>query len=129
MDRRGRTVAAGVVVAGVVVTGAALVVPRAAAGAGPGEPGPGGEGTTLRFDVRFSPFQLVDVGEPGMSAGDAIVFHDTLLQGGREVGEVGSCVVVEPTPLANCTGVVRLGEQGTVTLRSSTHRRPRRPSR
>jgi hypothetical protein len=45
-----------------------------------------------------------------------LVFHDTLLQHGREIGdEVGSCVVVDPSGLANCTGVVRLGEEDTIT--------------
>jgi len=33
---------------------------------------------TLRFDVQFSDFFLVDVGEPNLSLGDYAVFHDLL---------------------------------------------------
>jgi hypothetical protein len=33
---------------------------------------------TLRFDVQFSDFFLVDVGEPNLSLGDYVVFHDLL---------------------------------------------------
>jgi hypothetical protein len=71
---------------------------------------------TLTFDVRFSPFNYTDLGQPGPSAADVIVFHDTLFQHGRRVGdEVGSCVLVDPSGLANCTAVVRLGQEDTLT--------------
>jgi len=72
--------------------------------------------TTLRFHVEFSPFNLIDVGRPGFSDGDEIVFHDTLLQKGDRVGdELGSCVVVdEGGALANCTMVIRLA-RGNIT--------------
>jgi hypothetical protein len=71
---------------------------------------------TLTFDVRFSPFNYTDLGPAGPSAADVIVFHDTLLQHGRRVGdEVGSCVLVDPAGLANCTAVVRLGQEDTLT--------------
>ena len=36
---------------------------------------------TLRFDVQFSDFFLVDVGEPNLSLGDYTVFHDLLFWG------------------------------------------------
>jgi hypothetical protein len=71
---------------------------------------------TLRFDVETSPFNYTDLGTPGPSAADVIVFHDRLLVDGHEVGhEVGSCVVIEPTGLSNCTAVVTLDGQGTIT--------------
>jgi hypothetical protein len=71
---------------------------------------------TLRFDVRFSPFDYTDLGKPGPSAADVIVFHDTLFTNGRRVGdEVGSCIVVEASGLSNCTGVVSLDGRGTLT--------------
>jgi hypothetical protein len=71
--------------------------------------------TTLQFHVTFSPFHLTDIGEPGLSAGDLIDFHDVLSRNGRRVGdEVGSCVVVDASGLSNCTGVVRLGDD-TIT--------------
>jgi hypothetical protein len=70
-------------------------------------------GRRLHFDVRFSPFTLVDVDGSGphdISAGDEIVFHDRLLMHGHQVGdEGGSCVIVDAdAALANCTGVIRL---------------------
>jgi hypothetical protein len=72
---------------------------------------------TLQYDVQFSPFSYTDLGEAGPSAADVIVFHDTLSQRGRQAGdEVGSCVVVDPTGLSNCTGVVRLGDQDLITF-------------
>jgi hypothetical protein len=70
----------------------------------------GSNSTDLRFHVKFSPFNLIDLGAPGFSDGDEIVFHDTLLTSGRQVGdELGSCVVVDAAvALANCTMVIRL---------------------
>jgi hypothetical protein len=70
----------------------------------------------VQFDVQFSPFNYTDLGQQGPSAPDAIVFHDTLLQHGRQVGdEVGSCVIVDPTGLSNCTAVMRLGHDDTIS--------------
>jgi hypothetical protein len=68
---------------------------------------------TLRFDVRFSPFNLIDVDHSGaqtFTTGDEIVFHDKLFVDERRVGDQGgSCVIIDGTAgLANCTGVVRL---------------------
>ncbi|WP_343994886.1 hypothetical protein [Terrabacter terrae] len=71
---------------------------------------------TMTFHVQFSPFNYTDLGAPGPSAADVIVFHDRLQQSGKTVGdEVGSCVLVDKQGLANCTGVVRLGNRGTIT--------------
>jgi hypothetical protein len=68
---------------------------------------------TLHFDVRFSPFDLIDVDHSGaqdFSNGDEIVFHDQLFSHQRRVGDQGgSCVIIDGSVgLANCTGVVRL---------------------
>jgi hypothetical protein len=72
---------------------------------------------TQSFHVLFSPPNYTDLGPPGASAADVIVFHDQLQQGGRTVGdEVGSCVLVEATGLSNCSGVVRLTSRGTITF-------------
>jgi hypothetical protein len=94
-----------------------LVLGAATAGATPETAGnDGDDDVTLRFDVETSPFSYTDLGEPGPSAADVIVFHDTLLRNGRQVGhEVGSCVVVEPSGLSNCSAVVTLDGQGTIT--------------
>jgi len=97
-----------------VLVAAAVVVVGATAAADSGDTGDGE--VTLRFDVETSPFSYTDLGEPGPSAADVIVFNDRLLQDGREVGhEVGSCVVVEASGLANCTAVVTLDDRGTIT--------------
>jgi hypothetical protein len=71
----------------------------------------------MTFQVKFSPFNYTDLGDPGPSAADVIVFHDELLQSSRHVGdEVGSCVLVDATGLSNCTGVMRLDGRGTITF-------------
>jgi hypothetical protein len=107
-----------VVALGTLVVAAALLVPAAVASAGADAPrGAHGHGSTLHFDVEFSPFELVDVGEPGLSAADVIVFDDVLLRDGQRVGGMaGTCVAIDATPLANCTGVVTLDEQDTITF-------------
>jgi hypothetical protein len=60
---------------------------------------------TLQFDVVFSPFFYLDLGDKGPSLGDELVFHDLLFSHGKRVGEDGgSCVLVEPArTLVNCT--------------------------
>ena len=76
-----RSVAAGCVVAALalVLQGSALT-----AGASPAE---GGQTSrALTFDVLFSPFDYTDLGQPGPSSADVIVFHDTLKQAGRASG-------------------------------------------
>jgi hypothetical protein len=102
------------VVASALVVGAATAT--ATAGPPAGDDSARDREVTLRFHVETSPFNYTDLGEPGPSAADVIVFHDTLFQQGREVGhEVGSCVLVEPSGLSNCTAVVTLDGQGTIT--------------
>ena len=72
---------------------------------------------TLRFHVVFSPFNYTDLGTPGVSAADVIVFHDQLHEKGKWAGdEVGSCVVVDPTGLSNCTAVIQLKGRGTIAF-------------
>jgi hypothetical protein len=83
---------------------------------------------TLRFDVQFSPFHLVDVGEPGLSLGDYPVFHDLLFAHGKQVGdEGGTCPVVDVSQgLIHCTGTIRLSGgqitfQGLTTTAATKH--------
>jgi hypothetical protein len=74
-------------------------------------------GRTMTFHVLFGPFNYTDLGAPGPSAADVIVFHDQLLQGAKAVGdEIGSCVLVDATGLSNCTGVMQLENRGTITF-------------
>jgi hypothetical protein len=67
----------------------------------------------MRFTVSFSPFNYTDLGQPGPSAADVIVFHDQLSQDGTTVGDE---VVIDATGLSNCTGVIRLEGRGTLTF-------------
>jgi hypothetical protein len=63
-------------------------------------------GRTLHFEVEFSPFFFLDLGEPGPSMGDQIVSHDVLLdETGQQVGHDGvSCVLTDPAGAeAECT--------------------------
>ena len=108
---------------GTAVVASALLVSGATAGADPGR-GEGGHGigdgdgreVVLEFHVVTSPFSYTDLGEPGPSAADVIVFDDRLQRDGVDVGhEVGSCVVVDPSGLSNCSAVVTLDGEGTVT--------------
>jgi hypothetical protein len=100
--------------AGTALVGSAVLVQGSVASASSGDPAGDGQSTVV-FDVVFSPFNYTDLGEPGPSAADLIVFHDTLLQDGREVGhEVGSCVVVDADGLASCTAVLTLDGRGTL---------------
>jgi hypothetical protein len=120
-EERAMPKTARVLTVGAALVGSALVVGAATAGAtsGPSDDhrdGGHGHEVTLRFDVETSPFDYTDLGAPGPSAADVIVFHDTLFTDGQEVGrEVGSCVVVEPSGLSNCTAVITLYGQGTIT--------------
>ena len=103
------TTGAGVAALALLLQGSALT---SSATPGQGDPGP-----NTTFHVVFSPFNYTDLGVPGPSAADVIVFHDELQQGGATVGdEVGSCTLVDADGLANCTGVIRLGERGTLTF-------------
>jgi hypothetical protein len=71
----------------------------------------------MTFHVVFEPFNYTDLGAPGPSAADVIVFHDQLFQNGKAVGdEVGSCILVDATGLSNCTAVIRLERRGTITF-------------
>jgi hypothetical protein len=105
-----------VVSVGAALVAAVLLIPGAGASADPSDDG-SGRGRTLQFDVVFSPFNYTDFGEPGFSPPDVIVFHDTLLQDGEPVGhQVGSCVLVDTSGTANCTGVITLDGRGTITF-------------
>ena len=76
-----------------------------------------GRGRTMTFHVVFEPFNYTDLGAPGPSAADVIVFHDQLIQNGEAVGdEVGSCVLLDETGLSNCSGVMQLEDRGTITF-------------
>jgi hypothetical protein len=102
--------------AGAVVMASALLLQGAAASADDGDHGHR-DRVTLTFDVETGPFDYTDLGDPGPSAADVIVFYDRLFARGHRVGhEVGSCTVVEASGRANCTGVVTLRGRGSITF-------------
>jgi hypothetical protein len=77
-------------------------------------------GRTLHFEVEFSPFFFLDLGDPGPSMGDQIVSHDVLLdETGTQVGHDGvSCIVTDPSgPEAECTATFDL-PGGQITTQS-----------
>jgi hypothetical protein len=86
---------------------------------------PAHPGKTLRFDVVFSPFFVVDVGEPNLSLGDYTVFHDQLFSHGERVGdEGGTCPIVDVDQgLIHCTGTIRLSG-GQITYQGLTTTAP-----
>jgi hypothetical protein len=105
-----------IVAAGGTIAAAALLLQGSALTASANPERDPMSGRTTTFRVIFSPFNYTDLGAPGTSAADIIVFHDQLQQGGKAVGdEVGSCTLVDSDGLANCTGVVRFGKRGTIT--------------
>jgi len=110
-----RTVLTGAVIAALLVLIGGVSI--AAANPRSGGSGHDGGGRKLRFDVEFSPFTLIDVGEAGPSLGDMLVFHDKLLVKGKQVGEEGgTCPIVDVAQsLVNCTGTVRL-RAGQITF-------------
>ena len=97
----------------------------AIAGAAP-KAKPADKAGTLRFDVQFSPFHLVDAdGDNNPSLGDYVVFHDLLLTDGRPVGdEAGTCPLVDlEQGLIHCTGTIRL-PAGQLTFQGLTTTAP-----
>ena len=80
---------------------------------------------TLRFDVQFSDFFVVDVGEPNISLGDYTVFHDLLFSHGKRVGDDGgTCPIVDVGQgLIHCTGTIRLAG-GQITFQGLTTTAP-----
>ncbi len=102
---------------GVLLAASVLLFQGSVLGAAIGNDGGGTSGHTLTFHVVFAPFNYTDLGAPGPSAADVIVFHDQLFKGTKAVGdEIGSCVLVDATGLSNCTGVMQLKNRGTITF-------------
>lgn len=80
--------------AAVAAAGIAVIFAVAASDSG-GAATPGSR--TVSFGVRFSPFNLLDLGAPGLSEGDQVLFKDVLVgAAGTPVGHDGGfCVVTK----------------------------------
>jgi Allene oxide cyclase barrel like domain len=117
---------------GLAALSAVWLTQPASAGAGSEVVAPARTASTLKLDVDFSPFFLLDFNRNGVrvvhdvrkaapSKGDQTIFHDKLLRDGRAVGhEDGACTVTRITPTAdpiklNCVGSVVL-PRGQITF-------------
>jgi allene oxide cyclase-like protein len=98
-----------IVALGVVVPGSALAGSKH-----------GGK-DTLRLTATEIQSEFLDLGSPGPSLGDELVFSERLSQNGREVGESGVvCVVTHTVPpydvlTFHCVGTLSL-RKGQITL-------------
>jgi hypothetical protein len=81
----------------------------------------GGKGTkVLRLTAEEIQSEFIDLGTPGPSLGDELVFSETLFKSGREVGESGVVCTVVKAPLYDaqsfhCVGTLSL-RKGQITL-------------
>jgi hypothetical protein len=122
------------------VAAVGLTQPADPADAGPA---PARTASTLKLDVHFSPFLLLDFGANGVrvvrdprkaapSKGDQTIFHDQLLRNGKAVGhEDGVCTVTkltagaDPIKLSCSVSVVlpggQLAFQGFATAAPTKH--------
>jgi hypothetical protein len=112
---------------GVGIAAAALVIGVVSPALGssshrsaPTSSGQGGQQQTIRVRAVFKEFANIDLGTPGLSLGDEVVFSGNLLQHGRKVGRVGLvCTFVSTRNAkrveAQCPGTATLpGGQITV---------------
>ena len=115
--RRSRWVAGLAAVGLVVTTAVATSLSATAAPAPVAAPAAGssGGGTVLRYDISFRPQadNYVDLGAPGFSIGDQLVFSDRILdRAGRQVGvEGGVCSITAVLAAGfqvHCAGTVSL---------------------
>ena len=77
---------------------------------------------TLRLVAVENQSEFLDLGAPGPSLGDQLVFSEILRQRGREVGDSGvTCTVTEAVPpydvlVFHCVGTLSLRGHGQITL-------------
>jgi hypothetical protein len=100
----------------IVALAALISAPAASANAG------GKKFKTLRIVAELKQEQFLDLGDPGPSLGDELVFSERLFSRGRQVGESGVvCVVTQVTPpygdtlTLKCEGAFSL-RKGQITL-------------
>lgn len=110
-----RRITAGLVTLATVGAAAGLWSGVASAQSAPDVADHHSNGSTLSFDVAFSPFFLIDFSKDGVrsvedirqsdpSKGDVSVFQDKLLRSGKEVGrQAGTCTItaLDTSPTAD----------------------------
>ena len=108
MTKLGKFLAGAAAIA--IGVGLVLVLPASAASA------PDRRATALEFGVNFRPFQdnYVDIGEPGFTVGDLLVFQDVLLdQAGAVAGtQGGTCIITAVLPglQTHCVGTASVSD-------------------
>jgi hypothetical protein len=120
-----------VVILGAVIAVMALVVGAVSPALGSSSQGAGstGGGQTIRVTAAFTEFDAnIDVGAPGFSLGDEVVFSGNLLRNGEQVGRIGVvCTFVSTANAARVeaqcptTSILPGGQittQGTIINRS-----------
>ena len=125
------TVGKRVVILGAVIAVMALVVGAVSPALGSSSQGAGstGGGQTIRVTAAFTEFDPnIDVGAPGFSLGDEVVFSGNLLRNGEQVGRIGVvCTFVSTANAARVeaqcptTSILPGGQittQGTIINRS-----------
>jgi hypothetical protein len=105
-------------VAAIVTLGTLVLASGTAASGGKGKH----KGDSLRLVAKTIQEQILDLGAPGPSLGDQLVFSEVLKKEGREVGTSGAvCVITEAIPpypvvvVYHCVGTLSLG-RGQITL-------------
>jgi hypothetical protein len=112
--RSKRAVVAAILTLGILVLSSGTT---AADGRGKGKD----KGDTLRLVATTLQEENLDLGAPGPSLGDQLVFSEVLRERGREVGTSGAvCVVTEAVPpytvlVYHCAGTLSL-RRGQITL-------------
>jgi hypothetical protein len=89
-----------VVILGAVIAVMALVVGAVGPALGSSSQGAGstGGGQTIRVTAVFTEFDAnIDVGAPGFSLGDEVVFSGNLLRNGEQVGRIGGQITTQGT--------------------------------
>jgi hypothetical protein len=109
----------------------ALVATLVVASSGPGAAVTRESARTVSYVVHFSPFHLLDLGAPGITEGDQVLFKDTLLDGkGRVVGHDGGfCVItkVEGATVEDQCLATYVLPGGQVTTQGLDSPAPRKP--
>jgi hypothetical protein len=104
-------------VAAIVTLGTLVLASGTAASGGKGKH----KGDSLRLVATTIQEETLDLGAPGPSLGDQLVFSEVLRERGREVGTSGAvCVITEAVPpytvvVYHCVGTMSL-RRGQITL-------------
>jgi hypothetical protein len=129
MGKRLGILGAGIAVMALVVGAAIPALGSSSQGAASTASGPTDQDQTIRVTAMFTEFDPnIDVGAPGLSLGDVVVFSGNLLRNGEQAGRIGVICTFVSTANANrveamcpTTSILPGGQittQGTIVNRS-----------